>query len=402
MNPWKGIKGLPRNIWLISIASLINRSGTMLIVFLALFVSQGLGEEPTKAGLVVATYGLGAFISAPFVGRLSDRIGELKLMKISLFGSAFFLFLFSFAKSYYAVMGLTFVWAIVNEAFRPASLSFISNESTSTQRKPSFALYRLAVNLGMSVGPVLGGILSDISYDLLFYVDGGTCLAAGIFLAITKWDVREREKEEHTSEKIIKKESFFAALTNKKFLYFLLAVLPISIVYMQSHSTFPLFVVEELGFSNSIFGMLIVVNTVLIILIELPLNSAMADWKDVNSLYLGAILIAMGFGFHMFSNTILLLVIGISIWTFGEMIFFPGAAAMASEIAPLKKRGEYMGFYQMVFSLSFMFAPYIGTMVYESFNSSVLWAGTFFFCLLSLIFVFLINNGSKSGTNSIN
>lgn len=392
MNPWKGIKDLPRNIWLISIASLINRSGTMLIVFLALFVSQGLGEEPTRAGLVVAAYGLGAFISAPFVGRLSDRIGELRLMKISLFGSAFFLFLFSLAKSYYVVMGVTFIWSIINEAFRPASLSFISNESPSSQRKPSFALYRLAVNLGMSVGPVLGGVLSDISYDLLFYVDGGTCLVAGIFMTVVKWDSRKPEKEEHSSEKALKKDSFFAALADKRFLYFLLAVLPISIVYMQSHSTFPLFVVEGLGFSNSIFGMLVVVNTVLIISIELPLNSVMANWKDINSLYLGAILTGVGFGFHMFTDIIPLLVIAISIWTFGEMIFFPGAAAMASEIAPPKRRGEYMGFYQMVFSLSFMLAPYLGTTIYEAFNATVLWGGTFLLSLVSLIFILLMNS----------
>jgi len=395
VNPWKGIKGLPKNIWLIAIASLINRSGTMVIVFLTLFVSQDLGEGITRAGLVVAVYGLGAFISAPFVGRLSDKIGELRLMKWSLLGSAIFLFIFSFAEDYYTVMLLTFIWAILSEAFRPASLSFISNESTPQQRKTAFALYRLAVNLGMSIGPVLGGILSQISYDLLFYADGGTSLLAWIFLSVVKWDLREPEKEESSTDQILQKGSFFAALANRQFLYLLIAVLPVSIIYMQAHSTFPLFVVENLGFSNSTFGMLVVVNTVLIILFELPLNASMGNWKTINSLYLGALLTGIGFGFHMFSDSIFLLVIAISIWTFGEMVFFPGAAAMASEIAPPKKRGEYMGFYQMAFSFSFMAAPYIGASILEHFNSTILWATTFCFSLVTVLLVKLMSKNEK-------
>lgn len=389
MNPWKGIKCLPKNIWLISIASLINRSGTMVIIFLTLYVSQSLEESATRAGLVLAVYGLGAFISAPFVGRLSDKIGEILLMKISLFGSAVFLFIFSFINNYFFILLLSFLWAIINEVFRPASLSFISNESSSAQRKTAFALYRLAINLGMSIGPVLGGILSEISYSLLFYVDASTCFAAGIFLLVVKWDLRKKSNEEQKVDLVEKKTAFFSALSNKAFLYFLLAALPVSIVYMQSMSTLPLYVVEYLGFSNSTFGLLIAVNTVLIILIELPLNASMTGWKDENSLYLGIILTGIGFGALIFADTITILIISIVIWTFGEMIFFPGAATMASELAPENRKGEYMGFYQMVFSLSFMLAPYLGTFIYDKLSPTALWAATFFFSLISLLFVYI-------------
>lgn len=389
MNPWKGIKGLPKNIWLISIASLINRSGTMVIIFLTLYVSQSLEESATRAGLVVAVYGLGAFISAPFVGRLSDKIGEIQLMKMSLFGSAAFLFIFSFIHDYYLILLLSFLWSIINEAFRPASLSFISNESSSAQRKTAFALYRLAINLGMSIGPVIGGVLSEISYSLLFYVDAATCFAAAIFLMVVKWDLRKKPGEEQKVDFVEKKTAFFSALSNKAFLYFLLAALPVSIVYMQSMSTLPLYVVEYLRFSNSTFGLLIAVNTVLIILIELPLNASMTGWKDENSLYLGIILTGIGFGALIFADTITILVMTIVIWTFGEMIFFPGAATMASEIAPENRKGEYMGFYQMVFSLSFMLAPYVGTFIYDKFSPTALWAATFFFSLTSMLFVYL-------------
>ena len=98
MNLWKSLKGLPRNIWLICVVSLINRTGTMVFPFLALYLTQEIGVEPGKAGLVITFYGIGALLSAPFAGKLSDKIGALNLIKFSLLltGVLFFVFYLGF------------------------------------------------------------------------------------------------------------------------------------------------------------------------------------------------------------------------------------------------------------------------------------------------------------------
>ncbi len=167
-------KNIPKNIWILAAATLINRSGTMVLPFIALYANQILNASKSDAGLVLAAYGIGAFISAPFAGKLSDKIGTMRLMKISLFSTGLFLFLYSFVTNFILFLALTFVWAILSEAFRPASMAFISDEITSDRRKTAFALQRLAINLGMSIGPVVGGILSTINFHLLFYINGLT------------------------------------------------------------------------------------------------------------------------------------------------------------------------------------------------------------------------------------
>ena len=93
INPWKGLQNLPRNMWILFFATLINRSGTMVLPFLAIYLTSEIKAGTEQAGIVLAVYGTGAFITSPFVGKLSDKIGSLKIMRLSLFLSAGMLFL---------------------------------------------------------------------------------------------------------------------------------------------------------------------------------------------------------------------------------------------------------------------------------------------------------------------
>jgi len=382
-NPYSGLKNIPKNIWMLSIATLINRAGTMVLPFIALYANQMLNASKGDSGLVLAAYGIGAFVTAPFAGKLSDKIGTMKTMKISLFCTGSFLFLYSFITNFFLFLALTFVWAILSEAFRPASMSFISSEISPDRRKTAFALNRLAINLGMSIGPVLGGILSTINFHLLFYVDGLTSLAAGTFLILFPWEKHETTEPDVSDQNILHKK--VTVFKDKRLLYFLLALIPVEIVFFQHIGALPLFIVSDLGFSNAVFGLLTAVNTVLIIFIEVPLNDSMRNWDDRKSLALGALLSGVGFGLMAFTDTLPPIVFLIVIWTFGEMIFFPSSGEYVAKIAPPKQRGEYMGYFQMSFSFAFMVGPWLGTFALEHFGPFNLWIGCLVFGLISAV-----------------
>ncbi|MFH1197207.1 MAG: MFS transporter [bacterium] len=391
MNPWKGLKGLPRNIWLISAGTLINRAGSMVMPFLALYLTQGLRVSTAKAGLIIASYGIGSLISAPFAGKLSDKIGPLKLMKYSLFLTGFIFLLYSFVRNYYLLFLVTVLLAVISESFRPASMAFISDQTTTTQRKNAFALYRLAINVGMSIGPVAGGFLSAINFSLLFYSNAAAALCAGMFFLFTRWQKSEPEDEDKKIDSnYISTSSNTIVIKDYTLLYFLISFLPILTIFFQILSTIPLFIVNELGYARSTFGLLLTVNTVLVILIEVPLNTAMSHWEDRKSLFLGCVLTAIGFGAMAFANDIFSLVISITIWSFGEMIIFPSSSTYVSKIAVKGKTGEYMGYYQMTTALSFLLAPAAGTWVLESFGSFNLWIWSFVFGMISAIMMLWI------------
>jgi MFS family permease len=353
----------------------------MVLPFLALYVTQEMGETPAAAGLVLTAYGLGGLISAPFVGKLSDKIGALKLMRLSLFTSGVCLFVYPFLENYYAILFYSVILAVVTESFRPASMAFISDSVNSEMRKPAFALYRLAINFGMSIGPVLGGFLTSIDFSLLFYVDGATTLCAAAYLSFIKWDkIQHYEEDEDIAAKTNQ-----PAHKDSRYIYILLAMAPVVMVFFQHMSSMPIFLVEDLGYSRFTFGLLVSVNTVMIIFIELPLNNWMKNWKDWKLLFYGAILSGVGFGMMAYIENITPIIISIMIWTFGEMVFFPSASSLVAEMAPQGRRGEYMGLLQMMFSFCFTVAPWLGTTVYEVYGAEVLWLGTFGFGLLSCV-----------------
>ena len=382
-NPYSGLKNIPRNIWLLAIATLINRAGTMVLPFIALYANQELGVSKGDAGMVLAAYGIGAFITAPFAGKLSDKIGTLRMMKTSLFLTGSFLFLYSFITNFILFLCLTFLWSIISEAFRPASMSFISGEISSDRRKTAFALQRLAINLGMSIGPVIGGLLSTINFHLLFYVDGFTSLAAAAFLVLSPLKTHESNKAAETKEQVPHQK--VNVFKDGRLIFFLLALIPVEIVFFQHIGAYPLFIVSDLGYSTAVFGLMTAVNTVLIIFIEVPLNDAMRNWDDKKSLALGALLCGLGFGMMAFTNSIVPIVLLIVVWTFGEMIFFPSSGEYVAKIAPKKQVGEYMGYFQMSFSFAFMVGPWLGAEALEQFGSYYLWLGCLAFGLISAV-----------------
>lgn len=386
MNPYKGLKNLPHDMWALFFTSLINRSGTMVIPFLALYLTKKIGVSPAEAGTALLVYGLAAFIAAPITGKISDKLGSLKVMKFALYGSGMLFFAYSFIEDYNWILAATFVLAAVNEAFRPANLSLITEIVTPPQRRMAFALNRLAINAGMSIGPVIGGFLTLIDFHYLFYANAVASVSAGIYLSSVKWSSLSEEESKVKIEHQSKLK--FAILRDKYFLFFLFAVIPANLVFFQHLGALPLYIVDDLGYTTAAFGLFSAINTVLIIIVEVPLNNRMNDTPYKKSLMIGALLAGIGFGGFAIATTTALLVIAIIIFTFGEMIFFPTTAAYTSEMAPAERRGEYMGYYQMTFSFAFSAGPWLGTVVYQNYGSVILWSGALIF---GLITAFLMN-----------
>jgi len=401
MNPWKGLKNIPHNVWLLAIAALINRAGTMVFPFLAIYLIKIIGLSAGQAGLVIAVYGFGGLITAPVMGKLSDKLGALHVMKGSLFLTGIMLFGFSFLTNLYIILIYTFVWSIIGEAFRPANMSLISSETDSGQRKIAFTLNRLAVNLGMSIGPVVGGFLSTISFHLLFYVDGITSIFAVLFLVFSHFHERRpvMENGKSKTENIIEETELIHhgrnVLHDKRFLLFVLSLLPVTMVFFQHMGSLPIYLIRDLGFKETFYGVMMSVNTGLIILVEVPLNNAMSDWDDKKSIALGAVLCAIGFGLMAYCTTSSLIILTVIIWTFGEMIFFPSTASYVSKISPAKQSGEYMGYFQMTFSLSLMLGPWLGNEVLDNFGPIVLWLGTLVFCLITSFMILKFGKTQK-------
>lgn len=374
-NPWRGLHGLPADVWAVAVTTLVNRMGMMVLPFLVLYLTQHLGYPAGRAGLVLTVFGVGGLVSAPLAGRLCDRVGALRVMQGSLLLSGGVLLLFPLARGLEAVLGLTLVWSLLSEAVRPASLAALTGSLPPEKRTAAIALNRLAINLGMSVGPAVGGFLALVSFPLIFVVDGITSLLAGIGLTLAVWKLGLRRHEDRAAEHAALAGAAVphGVLRDGRMLFFLSGLFLLGVVFLQHEGALPVFLVDDLGLSTSFYGMIFAVNTVMIVLLEVPLNLAMAHWPHRRALVLGAALCAAGFGALVLASGPVGVILTVVVWTFGEMIFFPVSATYASELAPPGRQGAYMGAYSMAWGLAFTVGPAMGTAVMDRFGAAALW-----------------------------
>jgi MFS family permease len=371
LNPWRGLGGLPREVWLLFATNLINRAGTMILPFLVLYLTRELNFSAARAGMMLAVYGATAIVAGPISGRLTDKIGALPIMRASLLTTGVMLLIFPLAKSFAAVLALTILWAGCAELFRPASLAAVTHVVPAHQRKAAFALNRLAINLGMSIGPALGGFLAAASFRAMFIVDAVTTLIAGLVLALTPWRALTGVgAPEWDGENGDSRASIFR---DRTFLVFLCGVLLVGIVFFQHEAALPLYLVRHLGLSPAFYGMLFTVNTLLIVALEVPLNTATAHWPNTRALIIGSVLFAIGFGALAVIDSPGGVIATVVVWTFGEMMLFPAMAAHLGDVSPENRRGSYMGAYSMALSVAFTLGPWMGTQILDALGPATVW-----------------------------
>ena len=381
LNPWRGLSGLPREVWLLFATNLINRAGMMVLPFLVLYCTRELGFTPGQAGIALALYGASAIVAGPISGRLSDRIGALPIMRASLLLSGTVLPLFPLARSRLAVYAMTILWAACSELFRPASLAAITHVVSPGERRSAHALNRLAINLGMSIGPALGGFLATVSFRAMFVVDSATTILAGLVLSATSWRATKGGDDE--TESAYHGREAKSLLHDRRLMVFLTASILCGIVFYQHESALPIYLVEFLNQSPAFYGTLFTINTLLIVALEVPLNRATAHWPNTWPLFIGCMLFAIGFGALALVSSATGVLVTVVIWTFGEMIIFPSSSAFVADIAPPDRRGVYSGLYVMSFSVAFLIGPWIGIAVLERFGATVLWGSAFVCGLIS-------------------
>jgi MFS family permease len=405
--PWHDLKELPLRVWVVAIVTLVNRMGTMVLPFLVLYLTEYQQLSASTAGLALIAYGVGGLVSAPLAGRLCDRYDAFRVMEGSLVLGGVLLFIYPFFDGLQDILVLTFIWSIISEAVRPATLVALSFGLTSKSRKTAMALNRLAINVGMSIGPAAAGFLAAVSYPILFVVDGITAILAGLILAFVAsryrliassgsepFDegriVNSTEPQTEMVLPVFDKASLVSTFINRRSIVFLTTVFLVGVVFMQHNSSLPVFLVQELSFSTKAYGMLFVVNTALIVLLELPLNLALAHWTYRRTLLIGSVLMSIGFGAFALVSGLWGVIFAVVLWTFGEMMLFPVLAAYAADIAQPGQQGIYMGAYTMAYKWSFIVGPWAGTMLFDYYGSVVLWSVMFAVGMLATGIILLI------------
>ena len=378
-------RGLSKNIWLLSAVTFINRSGSMVFLFLTVYMTTQLNFSLVETGYVMSCAGIGSLAGAYVGGILTDKIGYYRVMfwSLILVGCMFFILMTIETLISFCVFML--VANFIGDTFRPANFVAIGAYSTNENRTRSISLIRLFINLGFTAGPAVGGIIAAYyGYKWLFVVDGVTCIIAAfmfLFLLENKAPKDDEETEvsaftEGVLDTPIKTKQYFdSPFQDSSYLFFLVYVFLTAIVFMQLLYTLPVYLKQALTYNEDQIGYLMAMNGFVIALLEMPIIYVFE--KKYNNMILaafGAILIGLSFlVFNPLSHVTGIAVIAMLLITVGEIFNFPFSNDYALIKTNTKNRGKYMGLYTMTFSASTIIAPTLGLSIAEKFGYTQLW-----------------------------
>lgn len=370
----KSYSGLSPAAWLLALVMLINRMGSMVIPFLGMYMTKQLGFDISHVGIVLACYGCGSVAGSWLGGWLTDRIGNFKVQSISLIMTAPLFLLMPMFRTFESMAAIVFVLSLVADTFRPANSVSVARYAKPENLTKAYSLNRMAVNLGFSIGPALGGFLAAFSYNWIFYGNAiAVAIAAVVFLYFfyNKKGNKITKKSEKELQTEVKDRNPY---TDGPFILFSILCCLFSMAFFQLISTLPLFYQDVHHMSEREIGMILGFSEFVIVVFEMLLVHIVEHRATITRiLFYGTLCAGLSYLMLNFNFGIAWLYIAMFMLSLGEMLTLPFMATVTALRSTRNTQGAYMGMNSIAFASSNIFGPFLGTKTVALWGYHTLW-----------------------------
>ncbi len=378
------LRSVKRPLLVIGFATFISRSGGFLAIFGSIYLTAQQLSERNVVTILLAMGCLG-LLGSLAAGRLSDRFSARRILVIaSALNSVVLLLLANGAPTPWSMV-FVIAAGMLPQVFLPPAVSLVGGlVPPSASHTPYFALFRLFLNLGTAASPLIALAIGEHNFGALFLYSAIANAAAALLLLLAMpRETRTQHQSNATAQNDTTRngshQAWLALLT-----FALLGCT--AALYAQYQSTIPL-QIRDVHDTIQLYSIMLVINSVLVIIAELPISFITSRFPVWIPLGAGITLMSLGLvvsGLGAASTT--QLVIGVVLFTLGEMIFAPVSNTVAALLAPPGRQASYQGYLSAAQSLGFAAGPAAGVAIYFHLES-LTWAvlGAFgVLCAISL------------------
>ena len=304
-------------------------------------------------------------------GYLSDRVGRRRVI---LFGQAVMvgypLLLLALSDMKWAALAALTLAGVFGGLGGSVSQAMVADLVAPERHQAAYASVRVAANVGVVVGPPLGGLLLILgSWSALF---PAVAVLSGI-----AWLVAYRflpHRGDFAPEGPPERGSLGVILADRRFLLFMGSAVFAWLTYVAYEIVLPVSIVDGYGYEPAAWGFLVWVNPLLVTLFQVRLTRLAAPVAPAPKLVVAMLVMGLPFLVLVWSHTLAAIVFVVVVFVIGEMLWVPTSQAVVADLAPADIRGAYMGAFGSAPAIGFALAPLIGLQMRNSFGDEATWA----------------------------
>lgn len=375
------LRVLPGKTKLLIFSILLFRMASFLSYpFLAVHLDK-LGFNPIEIGLVIGIPYFFSGIGGIFAGNIADQLGQKKAMILALLlGSVSFVCLGQ-SESMTSFLLFNLLILISSILFEPAASSLIAASIPEELLTSAFRLRYIAINIGASIGPMIGGGFAYVGMNECFTITGVLFLLLGGAIFLIKNPVRSL-KNEYSFTRL--KSTLKHMSNHAAFLQLTAANLFISMTYCQMLSTLPQVLNEKFANSVELYSLLLTVNPITVVSFGFFMNKALGALTTRTLFLTGCLVLFITFiGFHFSPPSYTAYILLMILFTLGEVILMPTTSRFIVDLSPNEHRGTYLGS-ESCYHLGFFIGNLLGGFLLQRGFS------IFLFCSLCVIIAQLL------------
>lgn len=398
----KSYGDLPFGIYILFIARIINRMGGFVHAFLAMFLQLKLGMNESQIANYMIVVGFMTMVSPYIGGRIADLRGRKTIYLIAQTTSALFLvpcgFLVTKKPEYIPL--LLIASAVVGSLIGPINSAMVADLTTSMeQRKRAFSLLYLGINVGVAIGPMMGGFLFEHQIVLFFLIDTVSTLISVLLIGLFVKETRLTEKEMKAVEgfeKMEKGNTFIILMKRPVLVLFMLFSMLNAIVYAQGNFGLPLFLGSLYNDGALKFGLLMSLNAVIVLIFTIPLTELLKKNKPIFNVAIASFLYTVGFGMMgLIQEQFILFFLSIFLWTIGEILAVTNHNVFVMGHTPVNYRGRFNAMIDIVMGVGHFSGPKIMSLLTMNYDYHKAWffiGGIAFVAMLGFLFTALVDH----------
>jgi MFS family permease len=350
----------------VEVGGFFNAFGNGVVYpFLFIYLHNVRGFPLSTAGLVLATNAVVALAFGPFAGTLIDRFGARATLAPSLVLLATGFGCLSLVRAPWHAYACAAVFGLGNAGFWPSQSALLAGLTPETRRHATYGLQRVTMNLGFGLGGAAAGLIASTShpttFTVLFLLDAATYL----FFAVLLIGVPEAKVPAAREDEA--RVGYREALRDRV----LVSLLVLNVVFTTAGyaqlETLPAFAKNHAGVSERGIGLIFLVNTIVIVLAQLPVGKALEGRRRMPALALMTVLWASSWFLVLLGGVWLkaaaataVLAVAAGIFGIGECFQGSTQQALVADLAPPRLRGRYMALASNSWSLGWIIGPALG------------------------------------------